>query len=178
MKFTTHIRCETESLEDIYSQLEGRVFHVTKLANLKAIQKDKEIKPNGDGQLVSPFGNIDNSFFRRRNCICLFDYRPEPTNQIMGFRERCNPFKPARLDSDGVAILLLKPDIYASIIPWTRWKEEGESTEKVVNYVEAGYKGSISIDLIDEVICLILKEDPKSQLALIRKAEMKHDHGV
>jgi len=170
LKITRHVRLETESLDDIASLLEGRVFHVTRLSHFDAILIDREIKPNGDGALATTFGNGANAFFRKRNCVCLFDYRLEPTDKIRDFRMRCSPFQPAGPDSDGIAILLLKADSYTALIPWTRWKEEDALSEMIVPYVEAGYSGSISIDLIDEVICLKIKEDPNSLSAQFRKA--------
>jgi len=62
------------------------------------------------------------------------------------------------------------PDIYAALIPWTRWKEEEAWSDQVVPYVEAGYPGSIPINLIDEVICLTLEENPNSFAAKLRNA--------
>jgi hypothetical protein len=167
VKTTKYIRRETESLDDISSHLEGRVFHVTKLAYLDAILTSGEIRPNGDCSLPTTFGYLANGFFRKRNCISLFDYRLEATDEIRDFRARCWPFQHAR---DGIAILVLVPEIHAALIPWTRWKEEEAFGDQVVPYVEAGYPGSISINLIDEVICLTREEDPKSIAAIIRNA--------
>ncbi|NKE69954.1 hypothetical protein [Candidatus Manganitrophus noduliformans] len=168
MKRTTHIRSETESLDDIASALEGRVFHVTKLLYLDTILADAEIRPNPDGHLSTTFGHVPNAFFRKRNCVSVFDYRAAPTDQIRDFRNRCSPFQPARPPSEGIAILLLKPYIHASLIDWTQWKEEKMWRDMVVPYVEAGYPGPIPIDAIEEVICLKLNEDPNSFTARIR----------
>ena len=77
---------------------------------------------------------------------------------------------PTQSCDDGVAILVLKPDVHAALIPWTRWKEEGAWSEMVVPYVEAGHLGPISVDLIDEIVCLKIEEDPTSLAALLRKA--------
>jgi len=178
VKTTAHIRRETESLDDISSLLEGRVFHVTKLAHLDAILIEGEIKPNGNGALPTTFGYVANGFFRKRNCVSLFDYRLEPTDKIRNFRMRCSPFQPALPDSDGIAILVFKPDVHAALIPWTRWKEENAFSDMVVPYVEAGYPGSISIDLIDEVICLKIEEDPNSLAAKLRKESRKQIAGL
>ena len=168
VKTTTHVRRETDSLDDISPLLEGRVFHVTKLTHFDAILTEGAIKANGNGALPTTFG-YTGAFFRKRNCVSLFDYRLEPTDQIRDFRMRCPPFQPARPDSDGIAILILKPEVDLALIPWTRWKEENALRDMVVPYVEAGYPGSISIDLIDEVICLKIEEDPKSLSAKLRK---------
>ena len=168
MKVTEYVRLETESLDDITALLEGRVFHVTKRSNFDSIRSDGEIKANGDGTLETTFG-YENAFFPKRDCVSLFDYRLEPPDET--FRMRLSPFKPAQSNprSDGIAILFLKPEAYAALIPWTRCKEE-DSSEMIVPYVEAGYSGSISIDLIDEVIFLEIKEVPNSLSAQLRKA--------
>jgi len=172
LKITKYVRLETDPLDDIVSLLEGRVFHVTKLAHLDSIRTDGEIKPNGDGSLETTFGYV-NAFFRKRNCVSLFDYRQQPTDE--NARNKCSPFQPARSDpgSDGIAILFLKPEAYADLIPWTRSREEEAWREQIVPYVEAGYPGSISIDLIDEIICLELEEVPDSHAAILRKALRK-----
>ena len=169
MKVTEYVRLETESLDDITALLEGRVFHVTKRSNLDSIRTDGEIKPNTDGTLAPTFGNTENAFFRKRNCVSLFDYRLEPTDKIRNRRGGCSPFMPAAPDGEGIAILLLKPDVYDALISWDRWEEEGPSSERIVPHVEAGHPGSISIDLIDEAICLKIKEDPNSIKAHLRK---------
>ena len=167
MKTTTHTRREAESLDDISSHLEGRVFHVTKLAYLDSILTTGEIRPNQDCSLPTTFGYLANGFFRNRNCVSLFDYRLGATDTIEDYRARCWPFQTAR---DGIAILVLKPDIHADLIPWTRWKEEEAWSEQVVPYVETGYPGPISIDLIEEVICLTVEEDLNSLASKLRKA--------
>jgi hypothetical protein len=167
LKTTTYIRSEKDSLDDISSLLEGRVFHVTRLAYLDAILTSGEIRPNGDCSLPSTFGCLANGFFRKRNCISLFDYRGEITDENRHFRTACWPFQPAR---DGIAILVLVSDINTALIPWTRWKEEKAWGDQVVPYFEAGYPGCISIKLIDEVICLTVKQDPNSSAAMIRNA--------
>ena len=77
------------------------------------------------------------------------------------------PLSPAR---NGIAILLLIPDIYDALIPWTRWKDEAAWRDQVVPHVEAGYKGSVSTDFISEVICLTVEENPNSLVAKIRGA--------
>ena len=166
MKTTTYVRRDTESLDDISSLLEGRVFHVTKLAFLEAILTSGEIRANGDGSLQTTFG-YTNGFFRKRNCVSLFDHRRTATDEIRHFRTNCWPLS---LAHNGIAILLLIPDIYDALIPWTRWKEEEAWCDQVVPHVEAGYKESVSTDFISEVICLTIEENPNSPVAKLRAA--------
>ena len=119
MKITRFRRVETDNLDDIAAMLEGRVFHVAKLACLDSILRDGEIRTNKEGHLPSSFGHLTNGFFRKRDCVSLFDYRLAPTEEIKGFRGKCHPFMPARPESEGVAILLMSPEIHASLIPWS-----------------------------------------------------------
>jgi hypothetical protein len=103
--------------------LQGKVFHVTKIDYLPAIIESGEIRANSEGKLPTTFG-IYNAFFKNRNCVSLFDYRPEPTEEINDFRSRCYPFQPARLPSKGIAILFLKSEYWENLVPWTQSKEE------------------------------------------------------
>lgn len=164
-----YVRSESESLDDLEASLQGRVFHITRLAYLPSIIDCGEIKPNTDGSLPTTFGFSKNSFFRNRNCVSLFDYRSEPTEEIIGYRLRCYPFRPADPPNGGIAILILKPEAYDNLIPWTLWKEENALGEMVVPYVEAGYPGAIPLDLVEEIISVELNEDPKSLAAQFRK---------
>ena len=170
VKLTSYFRSETESLDDILSLLQGRVFHVTKHAYLSSILADEQIKPNADGTLPTTFGFSSNAFFRNRGYVSLFDYRAEPTEDIRFYRRKCRPFMPAQPGDDGIAILILKPEVHSAIVPWTRSKEEGAPSEMVVPYVEAGHSGPISTELIDEVLCVKIEEDPMSFPARLRKA--------
>ena len=170
VKITTYVRSETESLDDILSLLQGRVFHVTKRAYLPSILAAGQIRPNADDTLPTSFGSSSNAFFRNRGCVSLFDYRPEPTEEMRFYRSKCWPFMPAQPGDSGIAILMLKPQVHSAIVPYTRWKEEGALSEMVVPYVEAGHPGPISAELIDEVLCLKIEEDPTSLPARLRKA--------
>lgn len=157
-----YVRSESESLDDIEEYLQGKVFHVTRLAYLPSIIECGEIRTNNDGVLPTTFGSSDNASFKNRNCVSLFDYRPDPTEEIRDFRLRCYPFSPARPPNGAIAILILKPEVYDNLIPWTLWKEENALREMVVPHVEAGYPGQISIDLVEEIISVEITEDPES----------------
>lgn len=164
-----YVRCETESLDDVRAYLQGRVFHVTRLSYLPSIVECGEIRPNRDGTLQTTFGPSNNAFFRNRNCVSLFDYRPEATEEIEDFRGRCYPFRPAFPPNGGIAILILQPAAYDALIPWTRWKDEKALREMVVPYVEAGYPGPLPLCLVAEIMSLEITEDPKSLAAHLRK---------
>ena len=166
---TKYVRCETEPLDDVEALLQGCVFHVTKLAYLPSIVECGEIRPNADGALPTTFGSSKNAFFRNRNCVSLFDYRLEPTEEIKDFRRRCYPFRPAYPPNGAIAILILQPTVYDALIPWTMCKEENALSEMVVPYVEAGYPGPLPLRLVAEIMSVEITEDPKSLAAVLRK---------
>lgn len=174
MEITKHyVRRETESLDDLEKYLQGHVFHVTRLAYLPSIVECGEIRANCDGALPTTFGFSDNAFFRNRNCVSLFDYRSEPTEEIKELRSRCDPFRPAFPPNGGIAILILRPSAYEGLIPWTRWRDENASREMVVPQVETGYPGPLLLRLVAEIISLEITEDPESFAAQLRKV-----HGI
>ena len=165
----TYVRRETEPLDDVEAQLEGRVFHVTRLTYLPSIVECGEIRPNADGALPTTFGSSKNAFFRNRNCVSLFDYRLELTEEIKDFRRRCYPFSPARPPNGAIAILILNPEVCGALIPWTAWKEKEAWSEMVVPHVEAGYPGPLPFRLVSEIISVEITEDPQSFAAMLRK---------
>jgi hypothetical protein len=179
MRIKNHIRGESESRQDLSAALEGRVFHCTKLANLLSIRADGEIRPNADGKLVTSFGSSGRSYFRLRNCVSVFDYRIALTPEVIYGRRQCNPFHPAEPDGDGVAILFVKRELHAALLPWTACREEVGQKEVVVPYAEAGHPGPIPISMIEEVICLSLRADmatvASALAACLRSARLRRE---
>ncbi len=167
-----YVRLETESLDDIEAQLEGHVFHVTRLEYLPSIIECGEIRPNADGAYATTFGSSENAFFRNRNCVSIFDYRLEPPEESNDARRRCYPFAPARPPNGPIAILILNPEVCNVLIPWTRWKEEEAWSEMIVPYAEAGYPGPLPFGLVSEIITVQQTEDPHSCAAMLRKARV------
>jgi hypothetical protein len=168
MKIIKYVRRETEPLDDLEAYLQGQVFHVTRLSFLSSIHKDGEIKPNRDGMLQTTFGSSTNAFFRKRNCVSLFDYRPALTEEIEGFRRHCYPFRPASPGNGGIAILILQSAAHEVLIPWTLWKDEQAWGEMVVPHVEVGYPGTLSLGLVAEIISVEITEDRDSLAAQLR----------
>ena len=170
-------RVEGASLTDIEELLEGRVFHVTSRDAWEAIASSGEIRPNTDGSLSTTFGFSRNSYFRKRGCVSLFDYRAAPSEEAREFRTRCWPFQPAEPGGPGIAILLLGEAVYERLIPWSRAREEGVIGEVVVPYVEAGYPGPISIAQIEQVVFFRRTEALGSLAAVLRKARRPQNAG-
>ncbi|HWB17664.1 MAG TPA: hypothetical protein VG538_14745 [Vicinamibacterales bacterium] len=169
MKTTNYARKESDQLKDIVSMLEGRVFHVTRHSSYAHIVACGEVRTNRDGALASGFG-YRNSFFRRHDCVSLFDYRKEPTLEILACREQCWPFMFWEVGGEEVVILIFKREIEPHLILWTYWKGKKRPDERIVPDVEVGHRGPIRIAMVEEVIVLACVEDPTSPAALVRQA--------
>ncbi|WP_200957033.1 hypothetical protein [Lysobacter sp. Root916] len=118
---------------------------------------------------MTTFGSSENSFFRNRGCISVFDYRA-PSAGTWERRTDCYPFQPASPGNEGVAIFVLNRVIYGRLQPWTLWGEEKAYNEKIAPYFEAGHEGPISLSLVDRLILLKIMEDPLSLAAMVRKS--------
>ena len=162
---------ENGVLEAVLPRLKGRAFHVTLRTTLDFILRSEEIRPNQVGSYNSPFGS-SNSYFRKRDCVSLFDYRSLTPEQLDESLLKCSPTQPLHDPSNipGIAIFLLSPKRCPELLPWTEWKQEQAWGEQVVPYAEAGYPGPISLKLVDEVICVEVDRDPNSLALRIWKA--------
>ena len=163
---------ESGLINSLFPYLEGRVFHVTKESNLDSILECGEIQPNKDGLYGTTFGSSTNSFFRKRGCVSLFDYRSATQEQFDMFLGRCSPTQPASPE-DRIAILFFNDSIYQDLLPWTMWKEEKAYREMILPYLEAGYLGPIAVEKVDEIIIVSVVEDPESLVAKLRHANRK-----
>jgi len=67
--------------KDLLPRLKGRVFHVTRRSVLDQIHKDGYILANQQGQRETAFGSSQ-SYFRKRGCVSLFDYRSASDKEI------------------------------------------------------------------------------------------------
>jgi hypothetical protein len=93
--------------------VDGLVFHLSLLSNLPAILSSGAIEPNSDDTSASTFGHSQKSYFRKRECVSVFDLRaPRPDD----FDWRCWPFP---WTGTGLAIFILSPDACAGLLPWT-----------------------------------------------------------
>lgn len=162
-----------EPFAAIRPYLEGRVFHVSRLANLEAILACGEIRPNQDGSLVTTFGSASNSFFVKRGCVCLFDYRFVTPGQLEESAIKCSPMQPLTHDS-GIVIFILCPRDCPDLVSWQQWKQEEAWSEQVVPHVETGHSGPIPLNLIDEIICVEKDDDPNSFASKLQRAIVKN----
>ena len=162
---------ESADMSPVMEMLEGHVFHVTKKKFLPAIQAEGALLPNNGGERPSTFGFRSNSFFLKRNCVSLFDYRTIPEDPH--YRRLCWPLQAAHPGGEGIAILFLEPAIHGRLELWTKWQEEGPLSDIVVPYVEAGYPGALSLAHIDRVVLVDIQEDPNCLAAIVRDAREK-----
>lgn len=164
------VRVESEPRADIEAVLEGHVFHVTKREYWPSILESGAILPNPDGKLATTFGSSRNSFFRKRGCVSVFDWRLAPPDTSPEPRYRCHPFQAAGVGEAGAAIAFLSVRTYSKLISWKLWEEQQAWGEMVAPYVEAGHPGPISIDLVERVLFLRLEEEPGSFAAMVRRS--------
>jgi len=109
MRVSPYRRRESEPLDDLRALLQGRVFHVARLAALQSILEAGEVRANQDRSLPTTFGYLENGYFRNRGCVALFDYRAELSEQLEFYRSKCDPYGMASPENSGIAILFLKP---------------------------------------------------------------------
>ena len=150
--------CSDDLRDTLLPLLLGRVFHVTCLAVADSIMTAGEIQPNRKATRSSPFGST-NAFFRNRGCVSLFDYRTASPQQIEDSLGKCSPYHVSAC-SNALAFFFLSNDALTALVPWTRWKEEGVSSEKIVPYVEAGHPGPILLTSIDELLRVAIQPKP------------------
>lgn len=177
MKYSDFERRETDPTDDIRALLQGSVFHVTLTSLWREIEASGQLLPNINGKQKTTFGSSQNSFFRKKGCVSLFDYRVHPTEEINDFRSRCDPLQPAEPNGEGISILIMSEVIYERLIPWTKWKEEEAYGEMVVPHVEVGHPGPIPIKDVTHIIRFRRSEVPHSLSAKLREAYARRHQG-
>lgn len=166
---TTDLHLHRDQLYDqLLPRLVGRVFHVTCLNRLEQILASGKIRSNRDGQFPTAFGST-NSFFGKRGCISVFDYRSASQKQIEESICKCSPFHVPSCDHK-LAYVFLSPADYDRLIPWTSWKQEQAWSDKIVPYVEAGYPDFIPITSIEEVLRVIIDYPADALVEALKRA--------
>lgn len=148
---------ETELGNSLLPLVQGRLFHVTRRENVSPILSSGGISPNYDGALLTTFGSSNNSYFRNRGCVSVFDlFHPTPA-EIERHLPDCWPFQHASPQS-AIALFLLLPLVHERVISWREWRDQGAFSEMIVPYVEAGYPGILPIELVEEIIEVEVEE--------------------
>ncbi|MEC4194350.1 hypothetical protein VSP75_25005, partial [Escherichia coli] len=85
------------------------------------------------------------------NCVSFFDYRCYGTKHWEEHAYKCFPTQFIKhVPNDRISILFLHESKFDKLIPWTAWKAEEAWSDRVVPYVETGYKGIVSLSEITE----------------------------
>ena len=146
-----HYHLKIEHYTDILQKVTGRVFHATSPKNMFPIMKSGALLPNSEQTFLSSFGSSKNGYFRQRGCVSFFDYRCYGTPQWEEHAYKCFPTQNLR-KGEKISLFFLRESCFGDLIPWTAWKDEKAWTERVVPWVETGYKGKVSLDCISEVL--------------------------
>lgn len=149
--------------------LRGRVFHVSAFRNLDSIRDAGAIKVNRDNSMATTFGNAENSFYRLRSCVSVFDYETPTDQQFEEHRHKCQPLS---TDQNEDRIIFFLSDLARSHLQRYGdvrdiWQEN--VSERVVPFVEAGYPGDIPLGHIEEFVTVHIELDPNGLTAMFRK---------
>ena len=139
----------------VHTHLLGRVFHVSPIANLASIEGSGSIDPSCPG--VEGFGST-NGFFKSRGCVSLFDLRDPSPEHLELYLWRCHPLQPAMTRDLDVAIFFLDKSAHEALVSWRLWKEEKAYMQRVVPYLEAGFPGPLSLERINQLLLIKLRE--------------------
>lgn len=138
-------------------KLRGRVFHVTSESNFNKIKVAGEVLVNTDCVLETTFGNSENSYYRKKGCISVFDYESPTEDKWQDYKGRCLP-----LPRNGIFVFLfLTEDAKSNLIRWTEAKRDWIS-ERVVPYIEAGHEGNLPLSGISEILIVKVNADEQS----------------
>jgi hypothetical protein len=154
--------------------LRGRVFHITCRSNVSSILQLGAISNDPAVQKAGAFGNYPNSFFKRRNCVSVFDYRNLSDEELDDALGKCGPHRALGVCGYEIAIFFLAETATAELIPWTVWKEREAYSEMVVPYAEAGYPRALSLSMIDELLEVSVHYVP-SWIEQVMAASRKQD---
>ncbi len=133
----------------VESKLLGCIFHVTLLSNLHKILKTKVVNAAGGGEKTFGFGS--NGFFRKRECVSMFDLR-EPNHEEFDFSlMKCHPLQPLTTKGRSVAVLFLADSAYPRLVSWSHWKKEEAWSQMIVPYVEAGFPGPLCLNDVSRI---------------------------
>jgi len=165
------INCPELELEKVVlPKLRGFVFHVTAVAGLKGIRKDKMIWNNRDAKFSFTMPPSISSYGRKRGYICLIDLRGITNEQL---ETTLIKYRFLNLESaeNNPIFLFISESLFPELIPWTKARDEGAWDEVWVPRVEAWYPGNISIDNISCGISVHVKREPNPHQDMLEKNE-------
>lgn len=128
-----------------------RVFHVTSQTAYTQILADGMIRSNKNQDFEFTFGQSENSYFRKRGCVSVFDLRSVTPSQLEDALSKYYFLNPSFVANHPV-FLFLNQSWCEQLIPWSKRKDEEAFQEMVIPYVEAGYPGDIPLSIIAGVL--------------------------
>ena len=151
----------SDELETVLlAKLRGRVFHVTTCEGYAGILRDQFVGSNVNGQFPLSHSQSRVSYFRKRDCVSLVDLR-SVTDEDLHWAIRKYYFLDVYPNHKSV-FLILKEQCYGELIPWTVSKEDEGLAAMIVPYLEAGFKHSIPLDCIEQVILVEVADSPEA----------------
>ena len=84
-----HIEKGDDALELLRPIIEGKVFHVSKSKFWTKIEETGKIISNINGNLETSFGSSNNSYFKKKGCVSVFDYRNIHNNKFQKHMYKC-----------------------------------------------------------------------------------------
>lgn len=154
--------------------LKGRVFHVTGSEAYQHIVLDGAVRPNDKGAFNTNFGFSELSYFRRRGCVSVCDFRDVTDDELEEGLRKYNCLRPVH-DWSLVAYLVLGEEAQQSVITWAQAVQEDGLTIQGVPRIEGGYPGPLAVEELEEVILVEIIADP--WLRSLREASQPKDGG-
>lgn len=153
----------SEKLEEtLFPRLAGSVFHVTTQGAAKQIIADGEIRNNKSGQFEFMFPQAENSYFRQRGCVCLFDLRSKSQEEIEEALTKyyfINPYS-----TDKPVFFILNTSFYPDLVPYTEYLNEKAYDTVIIPHVEVGYLGNISLEMISMILWVEVTRSDKETI--------------
>jgi len=142
----------TDNLKDeLLPLLRERVFHLTERSSCASIMSDGAIKSNQHGDYPYTYHQSDNSFFRKKGCVSVFDLREVTLNEIDVALTKCDFLNP-RFTENKPVFLFLSPLYWSQLLSWRLLHKEGAYDQMVIPHVEAGFPGEIPLSRVEEAM--------------------------
>jgi hypothetical protein len=155
---------------ELLPKLMGQVFDVTTQRSFSGIRRSGSIKANQGGELAFTYPQSQNSYFRKKGCVCLFDLRLATAEQVDEALHKYYFLNPSFADNRPV-FLILGQACRGGLIPWSESIPEEGCRAMVLPHVEAGYPSEVPLALIDWALVVQVKQE--SDLQRLRDARRR-----
>lgn len=145
-----------DACEKLLPILKEKVFHVTEFSNINSIIQSSAIMTNENGSMKGVFGHYSESYFRKKSCVSVFDYREIDVKKLNDSIGKCAPWQSLRNKYDSIAIFFLSKVAIRRLCTWKNLNKDTIRSDMIVPHVESGHPGSIPISDIDDVLVVRL----------------------